>query len=222
MMAPSNDPSFPDQVVHLLGSHVGVLRAREALDGAYRKLGRSRAVALDERDRKMVVELVCAAMATALPDVRRRESCRAQLRDLARGASVVARPSGPVEMRIRVEDDIVVARQRAGEQAEAAGFNHTERIKIITVVSEVARNMYKYAGGGKVTVTVLPGARRGLQVEAVDEGPGIPNLEEILSNRYHSKTGMGLGILSCKRLMDECTITTAAQKGTTVSMRKYA
>ena len=71
---------------------------------------------------------------------------------------------------------------------------------------------------------VVPGPRgggAGIEIVAHDEGPGIGNLDEILAGRYRSRTGMGLGLVGAKRLMDELTIETGPGKGTTVTARRY-
>ena len=62
--------------------------------------------------------------------------------------------------------------------------------------SEIARNAFRYAGGGNVEFSI-EGERvpQVLVIRVKDRGRGIPNLQEILEGRYKSETGMGLGII---------------------------
>lgn len=125
------------------------------------------------------------------------------------------------QMNLRTERDVVHARQRAREVAEALGLDNQEQIRIATATSEMARNAFRYARNGKVNFTVYSDESPRLEVMVTDSGPGIPNLEQILAGRYKSETGMGMGILGTKRLMDEFAIESTAQ-GTTVRMLKCA
>ena len=105
--------------------------------------------------------------------------------------------------------------------AKALGFDHTDQIKISTAVSELGRNIVNYAGRGTIRLMRSPGSRNGMFVEARDDGPGIPNVDLILSGKYVSRTGLGLGIVGCKRLMDELSVQSVVGKGTCVTMVKY-
>ena len=113
------------------------------------------------------------------------------------------------------EEDVVIARRRAREAAERAGFERQDATRIATAVSEIARNAYGYAGGGTVELFVADGA---LGVRVADRGPGIPHLDEVLGGRYTSPTGLGAGITGARRLMDAVRIDTAQGRGTTVVM----
>jgi signal transduction histidine kinase/CheY-like chemotaxis protein len=132
--------------------------------------------------------------------------------------------NGPIyplfSLPIESEEDVVLARQRAREVAGALAFDTQDQIRIATAVSEIARNGYSYAGGGRIEFRVEGSSAPQLLTIAVrDRGPGIANLEEILSGRYKSKTGMGLGIIGAKRLLDRVDIETSSS-GTTVSLKK--
>ncbi|OAI57474.1 hypothetical protein AYO50_01535 [Acidobacteria bacterium SCGC AG-212-P17] len=120
---------------------------------------------------------------------------------------------------LRNERDVVQARQRAREIAALLGFDNQEQIRLATATSEMARNAYRYARGGKVIFDVETGRTQALAITVSDTGPGIENLNEIFEGRYHSSTGMGLGILGTKRLMDDFEISSSAS-GTVVKMGK--
>ena len=120
---------------------------------------------------------------------------------------------------LRNERDVVQARQRAREIAALLGFDNQEQIRLATATSEMARNAYRYARGGKVIFDVETGRTQALAITISDTGPGIENLNEIFEGRYHSSTGMGLGILGTKRLMDDFEISSNTS-GTVVKMGK--
>lgn len=119
------------------------------------------------------------------------------------------------------EDDVVAARQRARQIAGLLGFDQQDQTRIGTAVSEIARNAFRYARGGIVEF-VIEGhtAPQLLLIRVSDKGPGIADLKQILDGRYQSQTGMGLGLIGAKRLMDQCEIRTEIGKGTTVWLKK--
>jgi signal transduction histidine kinase/CheY-like chemotaxis protein len=120
---------------------------------------------------------------------------------------------------LRNERDVVQARQRAREIAALLGFDNQEQIRLATATSEMARNAYRYAHGGKVIFDVEIGRTQVLAITVSDTGPGIDNLNEIFEGRYRSQTGMGLGIVGTKRLMDNFEIA-SSPAGTVVKMGK--
>ena len=124
--------------------------------------------------------------------------------------------------RICYEDDVVACRQRARQVAEALGFDAQQQTRVATAVSEIARNAFNYVGKGNAEF-FLEGntAPQLLRIRICDEGRGIPNVDEILEGRYRSATGMGLGIIGAKRLMDQFTITSSPGRGTSVSLGKF-
>ncbi len=121
---------------------------------------------------------------------------------------------------ITSEADVVLARHAARELCARMGFSHAEAVKAATVVSELARNIVVYAGTGEITVAPwINHAHAGIEIRAVDDGPGIPHLDIILSGRYRSRTGLGLGILGARRLAREFEISAPAGKGTHIVAR---
>ena len=120
---------------------------------------------------------------------------------------------------LRNERDVVQARQRAREIAATLGFDNQEQIRLATATSEMARNAFRYARNGKVSFSVHIGTPQVFEVLISDAGPGITNLDEIFEGRYRSDTGMGLGIVGTRRLMDKFEIHSASG-GTVVKMGK--
>jgi signal transduction histidine kinase/CheY-like chemotaxis protein len=122
---------------------------------------------------------------------------------------------------IGAETDVVLVRKRTRRLAELIGFDAQDQTRITTAVSEIARNAFEYAGGGQVEFR-LNGDKRpqAFAITVRDRGPGIANLERILAGRHKSATGMGLGLLGARRLMDEFHVETKPGAGTTVRLGK--
>src|SRR5436309_2198298 len=116
--------------------------------------------------------------------------------------------SSILQVALRTERDVVQARQRAREVAAALRFDNQDQIRIATAASEMARNAFRYARNGRVGFSVALDSPQRLQVTVTDSGPGIANLEQILGGRYVSHTGLGMGIIGTRRLMDEFEIET--------------
>jgi len=120
---------------------------------------------------------------------------------------------------IKTEEDVVEARRQARDIAIKLGFDANDQTRMATAVSEIARNAYHYAAGGVAEFLVDPETGR-YEVRISDPGPGIVELKKILEGTYRSKTGMGLGIIGAKRLMDDFQIETKPGEGTTVTLIK--
>lgn len=124
-------------------------------------------------------------------------------------------------LRIEQELDVVASRQRARQIAALCGFNVQDQARIATAVSELARNVYSYAHTGRVEFSVEGStAPQLLVIRIEDKGPGIPHLDVVLSGRYQSSTGMGMGIVGARRLMDQFDIQAEPGSGTTIVLKK--
>jgi signal transduction histidine kinase/CheY-like chemotaxis protein len=117
------------------------------------------------------------------------------------------------------ERDVVQTRQRARDVAAELGLDNQDQVRIATATSEIARNAFRYARNGKVTFSLQLESPQRLEVTVSDSGSGIGNLDEILGGRYKSETGMGMGLIGTRRLMDDFHIETSPN-GTTVRMGK--
>jgi signal transduction histidine kinase/CheY-like chemotaxis protein len=125
-----------------------------------------------------------------------------------------------MKIALLAEQDLVAARQRARQIAQYLGFDAQDQARIATSVSEIARNALRYARQGCVEFEIE--GMRLPQVFAIriqDRGPGIHDLQAVLSGQYRSATGMGLGIIGARRLMDHFTISSSGA-GTTVVLKK--
>lgn len=125
-----------------------------------------------------------------------------------------------LRLEICFEQDVVMSRQRSRQIAELLGFDAQNQTRIATAVSEISRNAFQYAGGGKVEFYLEGDSSQCLLIRVHDQGKGIANLKTILDGRYTSATGMGLGIIGAERLTDQFHIQ-SSHKGTMVQMRKY-
>jgi signal transduction histidine kinase/CheY-like chemotaxis protein len=122
---------------------------------------------------------------------------------------------------IGAETDIVLVRKRTRRLAQLIGFDAQDQVRITTAVSEIARNAFEYAGGGRVELRLVGDkAPQSFVITVRDKGPGIAELPAILAGAHKSATGMGLGLLGARRLMDEFEIDTNPSAGTTVRLGK--
>jgi signal transduction histidine kinase len=123
---------------------------------------------------------------------------------------------------IHSEDDVVTARQRARQTARLLGFDRQDQTRVATAVSEITRNAFAYAEGGRLEFLVDEKSTPPLLLTRItDHGPGIENVRQVLAGQYRSTTGMGLGIIGAKRLMDLFQIESSPARGTTVLMGKH-
>jgi signal transduction histidine kinase/CheY-like chemotaxis protein len=122
-------------------------------------------------------------------------------------------------LRLRHERHVVHARQRARDIAALLGFEHQEQIRIATAASELARNAFRYASSGTVEFLIRGTSPQLFAILVTDSGPGINNLSEILDGKYVSRTGLGMGIVGTKRLMDRFEIA-SSPAGTRVEAGK--
>ncbi|MEX5719170.1 sigma-70 family RNA polymerase sigma factor [Geodermatophilus maliterrae] len=126
-----------------------------------------------------------------------------------------------VRVPISGDADIVAARQAARELAGRLGFSSTDLTLIATAVSEMARNIVRFAGTGEVVVELLDRPRRGVQVVARDAGPGIADVRLAMKDGYSTYHGLGMGLPGARRLMDEFAVVSEPGRGTTVTMTRW-
>ncbi|HLR10365.1 MAG TPA: anti-sigma regulatory factor [Sporosarcina sp.] len=120
------------------------------------------------------------------------------------------------------EWDIVAARQLGRNEAKKLGFSTVDQARITTAISELARNIYLYAGKGKIEISpIFKGSRKGISIVAADEGPGISNIRKVMDDGFTTSGGLGAGMPGVKRLMDEFDIITKQGEGTTITIVKW-
>ncbi|ADJ44844.1 anti-sigma regulatory factor, serine/threonine protein kinase [Amycolatopsis mediterranei S699] len=130
-------------------------------------------------------------------------------------------PSG--EHPVRVEEDLLAARHAVRAAAVAAGFTIVDQTKIVTAASELVRNAYIHGGGGTMTVEAArnPAGRLGIRLRVRDEGPGIADVDQAMTDGFSTGAGLGHGLGGTRRLVDEFDLDTAPGRGTTVTVVRW-
>lgn len=124
---------------------------------------------------------------------------------------------------IKSEGDIVTCRKLIRNAATSAGFGMTDVTRIVTAVSELARNVYVHAGSDGVMRWELlyqPG-QVGIRLEFEDYGKGIPDVEQAMEAGFTTAGSMGMGLSGVKRLMDSMGIKSEVGVGTTITIEKW-
>ncbi len=125
-------------------------------------------------------------------------------------------------VKIISEWDIVAARQLGRNVAKELEFGTVDQARITTAISELARNIYLYAGQGEIRIERINGRdKRGIKVIAVDNGPGIQDIRKVMEDGYSTSGGLGAGLPGVKRLMDEFDITSSLEEGTIITTVKW-
>lgn len=120
------------------------------------------------------------------------------------------------------EPDIVRARQLVRKLAQDTRFSLVDQTKLVTAASELARNTVKHGGGGYMDMQLLAdGGRQGIRLHFVDEGPGIADLDQAMTDGWTSGGGLGLGLSGSRRLSNEFEIQSAPGDGTRVSITRW-
>jgi serine/threonine-protein kinase RsbT len=127
-----------------------------------------------------------------------------------------------IEMRIDVEDDVILVRRRVRDLAQTCRFSVFATSAVTTAASELARNVWVHAGGGAVMIEKLADdGRLGIRLVFQDQGPGIAELDRALAGGYSTARSMGLGLSGSRRLVDEFGIETTPGVGTKVTLIKW-
>jgi len=123
---------------------------------------------------------------------------------------------------IHTDIDVVAARQKGRELATVLGFVSTDSTLLATAISELARNIIRYARYGEILISsVQSGDRVGITVVARDKGPGIANISLAMQDGYSTSGGLGLGLPGVKRMMDEFHLASDENNGTKVTIKKW-
>ena len=127
-----------------------------------------------------------------------------------------------VRLEIHTTADILAARQHCRMLGSSAGFAQSTVTVLAAAVSEIARNIVDYAEDGEITMNVVnDGPKTGIEIVAMDRGPGIPDVDALMFDGERDAASPGLGLAATRRLMDEFEIVSAVGRGTTVTMKKW-
>ncbi|WEG12525.1 anti-sigma regulatory factor [Pullulanibacillus sp. KACC 23026] len=130
--------------------------------------------------------------------------------------------ASPTCVEIKHEWDIVHARQQGRQLAKELGFGYVDQARITTAISELARNIYLYAGKGRVWIEAIElDGKVGLRIKAEDQGPGIEDISKAMEDGYTTSGGLGAGLPGVKRLMDEFDLLSTVGEGTVITAMKF-
>ena len=125
-------------------------------------------------------------------------------------------------LEIRSSDHVVRVRQEVRTRAIEAGLGLVDQTKIVTAASEVARNTIDYGGGGALRLdSVQASLHKGLRLVFSDQGPGIADVAQALTDGFTTGAGLGLGLGGAKRLSNEFDIQSAPGAGTIVTLVRW-
>jgi serine/threonine-protein kinase RsbT len=127
-----------------------------------------------------------------------------------------------ITVEIAGDVDVIQARRAGRALASTLGFSSSDLVVVPTAISELARNILRYAGRGEITIEAVQGGwRSGIRVVATDSGPGIADVALALQDGYSSSGSLGLGLPGVRRLVDEFAIHSTLGEGTVVQMVKW-
>jgi serine/threonine-protein kinase RsbT len=136
--------------------------------------------------------------------------------------SFLSAPDGVVTLPLRTSEDVVRMRQAVRLLAVEGRFSLVEQTKLVTAASELARNAIDHGGGGEVSLQVVEReGRNGIRLSFVDQGPGIPDIDQALKDGFTTRSGLGLGLGGSRRLSNEFEIDSAPGKGTRVTITRW-
>ena len=124
---------------------------------------------------------------------------------------------------VRSDVDLMSVREATRAAAAAAGFSLVNQTKLVTAVSELARNALVHGGGGEVLIEALADrAVRGVRLVISDTGPGIRDIPQALTDGHSTGHGLGLGLGGARRVVDDFSIESTPGRGTTVTIAMWA
>ncbi|MGW2993811.1 ATP-binding protein [Streptomyces sp. NPDC001193] len=145
---------------------------------------------------------------------------------LAPGAAAPAPPAesaDPTRLALRSEEDLLSVRHAVRAATLKVGFGIVDQTRVVTAASELARNAYIHGGGGTLLIEYPhQDGRGGLRLTISDNGPGIGNLQEALTDGFTTGGGLGHGLGGARRLMDDFEIRSNRGEGTTVTVTRWA
>ncbi len=197
----STTPTY-QKILAVLGRYLSKVNAQVALDRALGRVDLS-TDALEEHH----VAILIPALERTLNLFVERQKLPLLIAELRQQSDVRPRLQ-PSVIDIASEADLSHARVQARQICQDLGVPSLMRQKVVTLVSELARNIVLYAQKGTVELAPELEPNKRIVVRASDTGPGITNLNQIMAGEYKSKTGMGMGLRGCKRLSDRFDIQT--------------
>ena len=110
-------------------------------------------------------------------------------------------------LNIKVDRDVVAARQEGRQMARELGFGVADQTRLATAISELVRNVIKYAGEGDCHIwDESDQSMIKIRVIVEDHGPGISDVEAALEDSFSTSGSLGAGLPGTRRLMQEFNI----------------
>ncbi|QJW91420.1 anti-sigma regulatory factor [Spirosoma taeanense] len=123
---------------------------------------------------------------------------------------------------IRQESDVILLGQLIRQQSTQVGMSSLNKTKLVTAASELARNMLNYAVNGRVEIERIRRHHKiGIRLTFADKGPGIADIDKAMLDGYSTGSGMGVGLPGAKRLVDEFSLISVIDEGTTIIVIKW-
>lgn len=213
------EPNLADQVGLCLGKYLSSIMVGSLLESTCGRLG-IRTQALSSRELPAVIDALERSLALYL-DPADMVGAVKQLRVMMTQSSDTNGDQRGYRLSIVGELDIRESRTTAFQLAKAVGFDLPDATKVATVVSELARNILRYAVEGIICLEVVKRPRPGIRITAKDDGPGIRDLDSILSGTYESRSGLGLGLRGSRQMVDQFDIASFPGQGTKVVATKF-
>lgn len=131
----------------------------------------------------------------------------------------------PSQILIPIDDRTQVgeARRAAVEMAAALGLGETQAGKVALAVTEAATNIVKHAGTGKILLgPLVRAASVGLEILALDRGPGISNVTASMRDGYSTAGSMGAGLGALSRVSPSFELYSQPGRGTALRLEVWA
>ena len=123
---------------------------------------------------------------------------------------------------VKSDGDVVTARQKGRQMALDLGFSRPDQALIATAISELARNIVNYAGCGEIEIGIVRrSGKTGLRVIALDDGPGIEDVETAMIDGFSTGNSLGLGLPGTRRIVDDFEINSRPGHGVKVVTVKW-
>ena len=127
-----------------------------------------------------------------------------------------------VRVPISSDVDLVRAREQGRTLAGELGFQQGDLTLVATAISELARNIVRYARRGEIVLhPIEDGSVPGIVITARDEGPGIIDVNRAMEQGYSTSGGLGMGLPGVRRIMDKFEIVSEIGRGTVVTVTKW-
>lgn len=125
--------------------------------------------------------------------------------------------------RVSESSGIAAARRAGNRLANLLGLDETVAGKVALVITEAATNLYKHAGSGDILLRGLAaGEARGIEVMAIDKGPGFGDIGQAMRDGMSTAGSYGVGMGAMQRLSDEFDLHSDDTRGSALRMAVWA